>query len=182
MTAKIPFEGDPSSLRLRPLALGELEEFSRYSHELWKAAYGAMGWPETVLNALWSHGYSLKSLKVSVAQGERLFWLEALGERVGILGERPRIEDSLLQLSKLYLVPSCWGLGLGRLALEGVKSRAIEAGFEAVELWVLRRNRRAIRAYRRAGFRVIAAEDFAVSQGIEFQDYRMRWATVTGQS
>ena len=169
-------------MSLTPVALPELEEFSRYSRALWKAAYSAQGYSQEVLDRLWGHGYSLEALRSSVAQGEALFWLETQDERVGFLGERPRPGDSLLQLSKLYLVPSCWGLGLGLTALEGVKSRAVHSGFRAVELWVLRRNHRAIRAYRRAGFRVIAAEDFEVSPGVEFQDYRMRWETMTDQS
>ena len=58
-------------------------------------------------------------------------------------------------LSKIYLKTSAQGLGLGKLALKRVKEYAKTNNCKAVYLTVNKGNKKGIRAYKKANFKII---------------------------
>jgi L-amino acid N-acyltransferase YncA len=52
----------------------------------------------------------------------------------------------------IYVAPSSWSSGVGRVLWRGARARMLERGFKTVSAWVLMQNARAIRFYRAAGF------------------------------
>ncbi len=80
-------------------------------------------------------------------------------------------DDNRVFLSKIYLKTAAQGLGLGKLALNRVKEYAKTNNCKAVYLTVNRGNEKGIRAYEKAGFKIIAEEDFDIGNGYVMNDY-----------
>ena len=52
----------------------------------------------------------------------------------------------------IYVAPSSWSSGVGRMLWHRARARMLEQGFKTVSAWVFTQNARAIRFYRAAGF------------------------------
>ncbi len=78
-----------------------------------------------------------------------------------------------LLLSKLYLLPSYHGKGVGRQMLAYVKEDAVRTGAEGVYLFVNKHNVKAIQAYERFGFVKAQALVTDIGGGFVMDDYRM---------
>ncbi|BAU49643.1 GNAT family acetyltransferase [Sulfurifustis variabilis] len=52
----------------------------------------------------------------------------------------------------IYVAPSHWSRGVGRLLWLHARERLAEQGYESVSVWVLAENTRAMKFYRAAGF------------------------------
>lgn len=150
-----------------------LAELSVLSHRLWRATYVPDMLSEPDSELLWRRGYEIQALQETVARGETLLWVLFRGHIVGFCGYKPASVSSVLQLTKLYLYPSCWGKGLGRFSVLVITSYARVMGYRSVELYVFRKNTRAIKAYQRSGFRIDRADFFEVAPGVGYDDFRM---------
>jgi len=74
---------------------------------------------------------------------------------LGFAAHGPSREADCAQAGELYVLyvePSAWGHGLGRLLLSHVESALLEDGFVEAILWVAEKNARARRFYERAGW------------------------------
>lgn len=79
--------------------------------------------------------------------------------------------DHRVFLSKIYLKTSAQGLGIGKLALERIKNYTKNNQCKAVYLTVNKGNEKGIRAYKRAGFTIIAEEVTDIGSGYVMDDY-----------
>jgi GNAT superfamily N-acetyltransferase len=97
------------------------------------------------------------------ARGGRFEIIEsATGEPLGVLGWR--VDGTVCELKKLYLVAAARGLGLGRRALDRAIACARERGCRAIVLETAQALASANRLYRAAGFTAVsgaAAGSFA---------------------
>ncbi len=59
---------------------------------------------------------------------------------------------SAVELYYLAVDPDAWGTGVASLLLTSVEADARVLGFDALELWVIDDNRRAIAVYERSGW------------------------------
>lgn len=78
-------------------------------------------------------------------------------------------------LDKLYLLPERHGFGLGQQMLASACTLACKQGHSGVMLRVNRRNHRAIRAYRRFGFREWDRICSDIGEGFVMDDIRFVW-------
>jgi GNAT superfamily N-acetyltransferase len=82
---------------------------------------------------------------------------ESDDEIVGFLDVRPSrdegAQERTAELTAIYVAPSAWGLGAGRLLMTEALERLRRLGFEEATLWVLEDNPRARRFYEIAGWR-----------------------------
>jgi ribosomal protein S18 acetylase RimI-like enzyme len=62
-------------------------------------------------------------------------------------------QDKVSEIYAIYLLPDRWGKGFGAALMQEGLARLREQGYEAVSLWVLAGNKRAIRFYRQFGFK-----------------------------
>ncbi len=69
-----------------------------------------------------------------------------VGQRDGVLSRR------VGEVVAIYVDPSRWGTGAGRLLMTSALRRLAGRGFQSVRLWVLVDNSQARRFYERAGF------------------------------
>lgn len=121
----------------------------------WRAAYKGM-LPETFLENL-SLGEKETLAQASIQQPEsnahRLLVLDRGGQILGFAALGPEgsaASGKVAEIFAIYLHPSVWGQGLGRLLLNRGLETLRQAGFTRATLWVLERNERA-RAFYDAG-------------------------------
>ena len=146
---------------------------AEYSRLLWRAAYEPHLFSSEVSELLWARSYSRPALEAAYARGEKTFWVMLDGDRAGFMAYRLESACRRMRLSKIYLHPDYWGRGLGGWVLESVTNAALDAGAQCIDLYVFRRNTRAIQAYRRAGFRVVREEFTDLGGGVVYDDFIM---------
>ena len=76
------------------------------------------------------------------------------------------------EVISLYLLPDCWGRGLGKALLEAALERLREMGCREASLWVLEENRRARAFYERQGFSLSGAALDCEIGGKELREVR----------
>lgn len=80
------------------------------------------------------------------------------------------------EIQAVYVRPSHWGRGAGRLLMAAGLRRLGEAGFGEVMLWVLEGNARARRFYEAGGWRADGAFRIDGSRGVTVTEIRYRWS------
>lgn len=74
------------------------------------------------------------------------------------------------KLHKLYVLPECHGLGMGRILIDKVCDDAREYGNRSV-LLNMNRNNQTLGFYKHIGFEIIAEEDIDIGNGFVMEDY-----------
>jgi ribosomal protein S18 acetylase RimI-like enzyme len=92
---------------------------------------------------------------------------------VGYIAYRYDDATNAILISKLYLLPSLHGKGIGRQMLQHVKDDAMRSGAGTIYLFVNRNNVKAIAAYERFGF--VSADSIVtdIGGGFFMDDHRM---------
>ncbi|MDD5218808.1 MAG: GNAT family N-acetyltransferase [Candidatus Omnitrophica bacterium] len=118
---------------------------------------------------------SRQAISKQIGQGN-LYYLvrDARGEDMGYLGVVPRAKE--LFLSKVYLTAEHRGKGYGRQALAFIEKLAKEKKLGKMTLTVNKHNGEAIRAYQRAGFKIVEAVLTDIGNGFAMDDYKMEKA------
>lgn len=118
--------------------------------------------------------FTPENLRRYIAAADR--WLDVLRVRDEIVGycsfaltDTPRE----MKLEQLYLLPSHHGRGLGRFMLEHVERKCLEQGCSRLMLQVNKRNEKAIRVYRGAGFTCCQEVVVDIGSGFVMDDYIM---------
>lgn len=155
----------------RPVARHELEAVQAMAARIWWACYRGMVSDEQIGRMLaWM--YDPARVLAEMDAGVRWEWLEVLGVPRGYLAWEPDGEGA--HLHKLYLERPWHGQGLGQRMLEHVARQARACGCRRIELRVNRRNDRALRAYRRAGFEHVADDVRDIGDGFVMDDHILR--------
>jgi diamine N-acetyltransferase len=94
-------------------------------------------------------------------------------EAVGYIAYRFEDPDRAVMISKLYLLPSLHGKGIGRKMLQYVQDDALRMGARAISLFVNKNNVKAIAAYERSGFKKAQAVVTDIGSGFVMDDFRM---------
>ncbi|MFO7582089.1 GNAT family N-acetyltransferase [Guyparkeria sp.] len=171
LPATVYVSPDRPWFRLEPVVESRLPLVAALAESIWWKCYPPIIGAEQVHYML-GRGYSLPSLRRQARAGARFLLLRAGPHSIGFLAWQPANGEAFLD--KLYLEPDYHGLGLGRMMLAAVAHAATVAGLDAVSLRVNRDNRSAIRAYRRAGFEVVAEDVKRIGGGFVMDDYLMR--------
>jgi GNAT superfamily N-acetyltransferase len=99
--------------------------------------------------------------------------LEEDGQPVAFAGYSPRGEDpEVYKLHKLYCLPQTQGKGYGKILINEVAAKTLEAGKHLLDLNVNRYNK-AKTFYEKMGFKVIYEEDVPIGK-YYMNDYVMR--------
>lgn len=126
--------------------------------ETWRTAYPRL-LPESMLEGL--------SVEAERAEWERRLstgpaetWVGLIeGLIVGWAALGPPRDDDLdpavvQELYGLYLLPRCWGRGIGRILCQTAEDRMREQRTQTAVLWVYEQNQRARRFYERRAYRL----------------------------
>lgn len=163
----------PMPLSFRPADPSDVETVRLLADRIWNACYPGIIPPEQIRYMLaWM--YAPHKLTAELARGVTYELALLDGEPVAYLAHELRADGSVLYLNKLYLLPELHGRGFGQGMLARVNQSARTAGAAELELRVNRANGRALRAYERAGFRIVDSVCQDIGGGFVMDDYVMR--------
>jgi GNAT superfamily N-acetyltransferase len=94
---------------------------------------------------------------------------------IGYIAYRHEEKTRAVLISKIYLLPSFHGKGIGRRMLGHVKDDALKAGAQTLYLFVNKNNGKAIAAYERFGFVKVEAVVSDIGSGFVMDDFRMEF-------
>ena len=156
-----------------PAGLDDVDAIAAMAEEISRQHYLPDVLTESQFASFGPLAYSSEVLSAQMQAGVCFEWILFTGRRVGFLAYAERDGGERLNLGKLYLEPACHGLGIGQVALWRVQDIAEQQGAREIYLYVFRKNGKAIRAYRRAGFIIDRAELTPCGNGFCFDDYVM---------
>jgi GNAT superfamily N-acetyltransferase len=145
-----------------------MEAFGREVVPETYAPYFPREWAEYLVEA----GHTVAAFKEQVAEGYRHYLVEVDGVLAGYFALHERADGTMI-LTHLYLRSDLRGLGLGQEIMEFVHREAEGLGVPAVELFVLRKNTRAVNFYKRHGYEIDREIVTPIGPGAELEDYIM---------
>jgi ribosomal protein S18 acetylase RimI-like enzyme len=143
-------------MRVEPAAPEDARAIATVHVASWKRAYKDLLPAEYLASlsvaqreAVWRESLEKKSPLLLVARGN--------GEVAGFVAYGPSRDAgapaSRAEVWALYLAPTAWSRGVGRMLWLAARERILLQGFDTISLWVIAANERAIRFYLAAGFK-----------------------------
>ena len=162
---------------IRKAAVSDSEDIARIHVETWRKAY------EGIIPADYLHGLSIETRAERWAQmlaEESHGTKVALNENHEVIGwtrsgpSRDEDGEGAGELYAIYLCSKYWGKGIGRELMSDALHELLETGFNTVTLWVFADNKRTIRFYEKAGFKLDGAEKTIEISGRKLREVRYR--------
>ena len=148
----------------------EIEVVAQLAHEIWTEYFTPMIGAEQVSYML-ENIQSFGPIKKQIEEGYEYFQIVSNSDAVGYLCFKPG-NDGLF-LSKLYLLKSARGSGLGRKAFQFVEQQASERSLVKIWLTVNKHNTDTIKAYHKWGFKIVGEPVADIGGGFVMDDYKM---------
>ncbi len=114
---------------------------------------------------------SANAIKNQVSEGAAYYILKSQEQDLGYLSVS-RKKDSLF-LSKLYVLSSSRGKGIGKIAMQFIESETKRLGYSKISLTVNKYNKASIKAYEKMGFKRIKDLVIDIGRGFIMDDYYM---------
>ena len=156
-------------LTFRPAETGDIPLLRDLASEIWRASYAGLLAPGQIEYML---GWMYAAQKIAQELADGVLWevaiLDAVPAGYLALSSQP---DGVAELHKLYLLPELQGQGHGQAMLAQACALATERGAHSLRLRVNKGNTRALRAYERAGFRIIESIVADIGGGFVMDDY-----------
>ena len=158
---------------IRTATIADVETIRQLAQEIWYATYLSILSKEQ-LDFMLGEIYSTPKLTQQIENNEQTFMLIIEDEQiVAFAAYSPREEDpEIYKLHKLYCLPATQGKGYGKLLINEVSNKVLEAGKHVLELNVNRHNN-AKNFYEKMGFEVMYEDNIAIGP-YWMNDYIMR--------
>ena len=140
------------------------------AREIWEEHYTPIIGGEQVAYML-EKFQSVEAMQKQVAEGYEYFRIQEADRLVGYLAFKEEAEG--LFLSKVYVHASARGRGLGKTAIEFVKTEAQNRGLSQIRLTVNKYNHNSIAAYLKMGFTKTRELVMDIGEGYVMDDYEM---------
>jgi len=114
---------------------------------------------------------STKAIKEQISEGASYYLIKHQGNTIGYLSFYKK-KDSLF-LSKLYVLSSSRGKGIGKTAMNFIQSKAEQFGYYKMSLTVNKFNTASIKAYEKMNFKKIKDVVIDIGNGFIMDDYLM---------
>jgi len=144
----------------------------RLADQIWRAHYPAIISIEQI-DYMLERMYAADVIEQELRAGTCWEMIRQGDEVVGFLSWTHEPAAARLKLHKLYLQVDRHGQGVGQASLCHLMEVAAGLGVREVSLYVNKNNRKAIRAYQRAGFTVAESVVTQIGGGFAMDDYRM---------
>ena len=164
------------ALALEPVESdAQIAEARAVAERTWPRTYAGII-PDAQIPYMIERMYAPEAIRRDTAAGTPFFLVKADGRTAGVcsadIGRRDA--EGGAELHKLYVLPWHWGRGVGRWVLDELARRCREAGASSVWLRVNKRNARAQKAYRAAGFAKERAVCTDIGEGFVMDDFVYR--------
>lgn len=161
--------GEIALQRAGPSDVATLTDLAR---QHWIPAFSSIFTPEE-LEHLFRGMYAPAKLRCWLSKPENHYFIVMLhGAAVGYCAIR--FTEPYALLDKLYVSAAEQRKGLGTHCLAQMATLATESGARGLELYVNRRNKKAIEFYLARGFEVVATSDRPAGHTYVYDDYIMR--------
>lgn len=167
----------PVRLTFRRVAEADIPLLPELAGRIWRACYPGMI-PEAQIEYMLGWMYAPDRIQEEMNRGVTWELAERDNNTVGYLAWETDPSRGVLHLHKLYLAPEHHGLGWGQQMLHHAFEQARQSGARTVELGVNKRNERALKAYRRAGFEIVDSVCREIGQGWVMDDFILRAAVL----
>ncbi|MDM9630139.1 GNAT family N-acetyltransferase [Robiginitalea aurantiaca] len=162
MNEKITFT--PASTR------DDIQGITRLAEIIWREHYiPIIGKPQ--VDYMLEHFQSGKAIQEQLERGVFYFSIRVGAQSAGYLAFEKR--EQTLFLSKIYLLDSFRGKGIGKRAMAFVEEKAHALNCHSITLTVNKYNDRSINAYSTMGFKITGGEITDIGGGFAMDDYRM---------
>jgi GNAT superfamily N-acetyltransferase len=153
--------------------INDLETIRQIADKTWWEAYSAILEKEQISFML-DEIYSVEKISNQLKNNTQTYLLLIEGDKpVAFAAYSPREEDpEIYKLHKLYCLPETQGKGYGKILINEVASKTLEAGKHTLDLNVNRYNK-AKNFYEKMGFSVAYEEDVPIGP-YWMNDYVMR--------
>ena len=145
----------------------EIDALITLAQKIWYATYPGLI-PEAQIRYMLNQRYAPDVLRQQRSQGHPVLVARATTELVGFA--HVLVEGHQSRLDKLYVDPGLQGHGVGRLLVAHATDYALAKGCSIMTLRVNRNNSRAIQAYHRYGFDVVATRREDIGGGFIMDD------------
>jgi GNAT superfamily N-acetyltransferase len=158
---------------IRTATTNDVETIRDIADKTWWVAYGPILEHEQIAFML-GEIYSVEKITKQVKENQQTYLLlEEDGNPVAFAAYSPREENpDIYKLHKLYCLPQTQGKGYGKILINAVAQKTIDAGKNVLELNVNRYNN-AKSFYEKMGFAIAYEEDISIGK-YWMNDYVMR--------
>lgn len=166
-----------ASLAFQRAGLEDVHALRTLAERIWRVSYAGLlsaGQIDYMLAMMYAPHVIAEEISAGV------IWETALADgAVGFFSLTHEPAEARVKLNKLYVVPELQGAGLGQQILHRVHGLAASLAAGQVWLQVNKQNRRAIRAYERAGYGIARAAVFDIGGGYVMDDFIMTRSIAT---
>ena len=148
----------------------DFAQIETLAREIWEEHYTAIIGVAQVAYML-EKFQSVKAMHEQIKEGYEYFMIQDTERLVGYLAFKE--EAGGLFLSKVYVHASARGKGLGKAAIEFVKSEVDKRGLKQIRLTVNKYNHNSIAAYLKMGFEKTKELVMDIGEGYVMDDYEM---------
>ena len=114
---------------------------------------------------------SVNAIKEQITEGASYYLIKHQGNTIGYLSFYKK-KDSLF-LSKIYVLSSLRGKGIGKIAMKFIQSEAEQLGYSKISLTVNKFNTASIKAYEKMNFKKIKELVIDIGNGFIMDDFLM---------
>jgi diamine N-acetyltransferase len=158
---------------VRQATINDLETIRQIAEDTWWAAYSPILAKEQISFML-GEIYSIEKISSQLENNTQTYLLLTEGDKpVAFAAYSPREEDpEIYKLHKLYCLPQTQGKGYGKILINEVAKKTMDAGKHTLDLNVNRHNK-AKSFYEKMGFEIAYEEDIPIGS-YWMNDYVMR--------
>lgn len=148
----------------------DLQQIEILAREIWEEHYTPIIGAKQVAYML-EKFQSVEAMQKQVSEGYEYFGIQEADQLVGYLAFKEEADG--LFLSKVYVHSSVRGKGLGKAAIEFVKTEVQNRGLSQIRLTVNKYNHNSIATYLKMGFEKTQELVMDIGQGYVMDDYEM---------
>lgn len=156
---------------VKVITIEQIKTVVTMANVIWREHYTPIIGDEQVTYML-KHFQSIDAIKHEVKNKSNQYYLIYSGETVvGYVGIK--IEMSQLFLSKIYVLSTERGSGIGKRSIELVRKIALENDLKTIFLTVNRNNTKSITVYQKIGFKITGELCKDIAGGYVMDDFTM---------
>ncbi|MFP4473124.1 MAG: GNAT family N-acetyltransferase [Candidatus Omnitrophota bacterium] len=168
-------------VNLQPVRSAEqIAELALLAEGIWREYFSGMISEELIEHVL-ATVQSAEGIAAQITEGYQYFFIRLGDELCGYFAFRVLPDKPVLFLSKLYIVRSSRGRGLGKAVLDYAERRAREADCRSITLTVYQGNTSAVDFYRRQGFCLKEEIERDFGNGFTAGDFVMEKSLTRGE-
>lgn len=157
---------------IKIVSTDQIAEVAALAREIWRQHYIPIVGRQQIEYML-QRFQSVASIREQIRDNHEYYFIDAEKKHAGYLSVVPDMRNSNMKLSKIYVLESFRGVGLGSAALEFISDLCRERGIGQIWLTVNRKNKGSINWYQKKGFENRGPNIESIGSGFVMDDFRM---------